>query len=221
MSKLQDANAAKQSTINVLLVVIVGLFMTIFYQMRVNALARDNFTITIPPDLRHGAIVRPDEYGAAAVYSFVKSTFRELYRWEVNGKKDYPRKIEELSPRFTAEYKEFLENDANERNLKGQLENRTRHTLEAPGEVIYTMETANLVEPRDKGEWLVTLTLTAVDRSENFEVRRTTIEYPLLVRLGNISPEKNIWGLVLAGYPADRKPRTVSIEEIEIETLAE
>ena len=214
MNKRGDANAMKQTTINMLFFVVVILAALLVFTTYGIVTTRDNFTISIPPDIKNGAIVNVDEFDTGVVYGFASATFRELHRWENNGYVDYPRKIDELSSRFTAEYYEDLKKDMNRKNEEGELEGRSRYALELDENYSYTPG-SDLVEVIDKGTWIVDVKIILVERVGDFEVKNRKLSYPLVVRRGNISPEKNIWGLLLDGYPKGRFPEEIPDEPEE------
>jgi len=62
----------------------------------------ENLRITIPPDLRHGAVVKPGEYIAATIEAFTKSTF----------------------------HRQWLLDDIENKAAAGELNGRERYTLE-------------------------------------------------------------------------------------------
>lgn len=157
----------------------------------------ENLRITIPPDLRHGAVVKPGEYIAATIEAFAKSTFRELHRWEEDGAVDYGRKLFHLQAYLTPRYRQWLLDDIENKAAAGELNGRERYTLEI-GDTTYDEDN---VQSIDDGSWLVHVRLIIVERVDRVEVKRVGVHYPLRVLKMNISPTKNVWGLAIDGYP--------------------
>ncbi len=212
MTRRGDASAIQLSTINTLKLVIVILAALLVFTTYGLVTTRDNFTISIPPNLQHGAVVNVDEFDIAVVHAFASVTFREIHRWENDGVVDYGQKIDEMAPRLTAEYYEALKKDMNQKNADGELKNRTRYALEIDG--TYTNDGFDaFVTVIDERTWVVDVNVTIVERIEDFEVKNRNITYPLIVRRGNLSPEKNVWGLVLDGYPHGRSPQLIVADE--------
>lgn len=157
----------------------------------------EHLRISIPPDLRKGAVVRPGEFASLTVESFATSIFRELHRWEENGEKDYGKKIQENQAYLTPRYRKWLIEDMNQRYKSGELKQRTRWTLEVDGSAY----NADNVVAYDDGSWLVHVRLRIFEEVGGLEAKNITVHYPLRVVNMNISPQKNHWGLALDGYP--------------------
>lgn len=211
MSKFVSADIARRSHIvtlylfiSVLLVACAGLW----YGWQTSP---QNLRISIPPNLSSGAIVKPGEFHKANVYAFALSTFREINRWEENGTIDYGKKILEMQHRLTPTYREFLVLDMNIKQEKGELKNRSRYALEVSGMSQFQPEYVNTIH---EGKWEVVLHLEIVERVASLESKRIQIKYPMTVVQMNISPEKNIWGLALDGYPVDKRPERIDLASV-------
>lgn len=168
--------------------------------------APDNIRVSIPPDLRHGAVVKPGQYQAATIEAFAKSTFREIHRWEEDGSSDYGRKIYELQAYLTPRYRAWLIADMENKAGAGELDKRERYTLELDDS---TYQEEN-VESLEDGSWLVHVRLMIVERVSGVEAKRVGVHYPLRVVKMNISPTKNVWGLAIDGYPAGMQESKIS-----------
>jgi len=153
--------------------------------------------INIPPSLRHGAVVRPDEHFAANVESFAISTFRQLNRWDEDGAKDYGQNIFDAQVYLTPRYREWLLTDMESKAIAGELRDRTRYTLELDDLSTFGEKTKQF----DDGSWLVNVRLMIVERVAGVEAKRVGVDYPIRVVRMNVSPLKNPWGLALDGYP--------------------
>lgn len=202
-SNLDTANKAHISSLWIVIVVQFAVMGGLWYGWQT---APRDLRISVPPDLRDGAIVRPDEYDAATVFAFAMATFRELNRWEENGVEDYGKKIQGLQARLTPTFREYLIRDMNIKHKKGELKDRVRYALEIPGNSLYRPD---LVRTLADGSWIVDVNLEIVERVASMEAKRRQINYPLRVVRMNISPEQNMWGLALDGYPQDARPTTI------------
>ncbi len=204
MSRTVNALQAQRTTISILLVmlIIASCFLVLLWWGWKSA-PRD-IRISIPPDLRAGAVVKPDEFNAATVFGFTSLYFKELNRWPEDGQVDYPAKIDQfqhyMTPKF---YKEIIA-VMNRKAASGELQGRERYVLDVDG---YGTYEAASVESLDDGSWAVTLRLEVVERLASLEVKRVTIEYPLHVVRMNVSPDRNIFGLALNGLVPGREER--------------
>ena len=212
-----DALATHKTTINVLLFIVIILSSSLVLSIYGLLTSRDNFTISIPPNLQNGAIVNVDEFNLGVVHAFAYNTFREVNRWENDGFIDYGAKIDELAPRFTEPYYEYLKKDMNRKNALGQLKDRTRYALETRGTLYDHELDEDAVTVVNGSTWIVNVEVDIVERIADFEIKTRSTRYPLLVRRGNISPEKNIWGLLIDGYPEGQAPEVLEgdVEETD------
>jgi len=107
-SRYLDAVASSQAHIRTLYLVILFLMMTCVGLWIGWREAPRDLRISIPPDLRSGAIVRPGEYQAANVYAFAMLYQQALYRWEEDGATDFANRIEEFQAYVTPKYLDDL-----------------------------------------------------------------------------------------------------------------
>ncbi len=210
MSKFIDAQAAAHAHIRTLYVVVVFLMLVCMGLWHGWKEAPQFLRISIPPDLRAGAIVRPDEFQAAQVFSFARIYFIALNRWEENGEVDYPNKIHELQAYLTPSYREELIEIMNNKQKRGELDDRTRYSLPLEG---YSEYQDKHVTTLKDGSWIVTLEVEIVEKVGGLEAKRVKIHYPLHIVKINIDPAKNIWGLALDGTPEGHTQRRMTDEE--------
>lgn len=166
----------------------------------------DHLRISIPPDLRKGAVVRPGEFASVTVESFATSIFRELHRWESDGETDYGQKILENQAYLTPRYRKWLIEDMRRRDQDGELKQRVRWTLELDGSA-YNPEN---VVAYDDGSWLVHLRLQIFEEVGGIQAKEIMVHYPLRVVKMNVSPQKNYWGLALDGYPIGMQEQLIN-----------
>ena len=156
----------------------------------------EHLKIDIPPNLQHGAIVRPGEYYAATVEAFANLIFKELNRWYEDGYTEFGQNIFNNQAYLTPRYREWLVNDMENKARAGELKERERFTLS-----VKQVESVDNVRSFDDGSWLVDVRVIVVERIAGQEVKRVGVHYPLRVVRIDISPQKNVWGLALDGYP--------------------
>lgn len=168
-----------------------------------------NIRVSLPPDLRHGAVVKPGEYAAATIQAFAFATFREFNRWEEDGAADYGNKIFAAQAYLTPRYRSWLVKDMEDKAQNGELQGRSRYMLELDG-VGYDSEN---VQSLDDGSWLVHLKVIIVESIGSIEAKRVSVHYPMRVVKMNVSPQRNIWGLALDGYPSGMEEKL--IEDLE------
>ena len=195
-SRLLDAQAAARAHIFTLYMVIMFLMMGcigLWYGWKESP---QYLRISIPPDLRAGAVVRPDEYQAAQVFAFARMHHLALNRWEENGTEDFPKRIEELQAYLTPQYRDTLVQVMQNKMTRGELKGRTRYTLPLEG---YNEYHDQHVKTLEDGSWEVSLEVEIVEKVAGLEAKRVRIRYPLSIVRINIDPVKNIWGLALNG----------------------
>ena len=212
MARTPSIVSAQTAHIRSLYIVIVALVAIAAYAMSGWRNAPKDLRIHLPPDLRSGAVTRPDELHGAHIYNFANQTMRALNRWETNGEEDYGKRIREFEYRLTEEYKEQLLREMNRKHADGELRNRTRYVIERAGFERYEKE---YVVPLEDDSWLVWIDLVIKERTGSIEAKNVTVRYPMRVVRVNISPEKNPWGLAIDGYPRDLEPRRLTASELE------
>ena len=171
--------------------------------------APSDLTIHIPPDLKSGAAVRPNQPGPANVYAFAMYIFQQLYRWPENGAQDFSRTIFELSPYLTPAYREQLIAEMEVKAKRGELAFRERGMQEIPGSG-YTEER---IESLQDGVWVVRLDMELFESVKGMAVKRKHIRYPLRVVHFDIDREINPWGLALDGFHGSGPERLRQHEE--------
>lgn len=163
--------------------------------------APKDLRISIPPDLRSGAIVRPGEYQAATVYAFALLYQQALYRWEENGAENFPQRIEEFQAYLTPSYLEELKRIMNNKMQRGELAKRRRYTIPLTD---YEEYRAEHVETLDDGSWQVNIGLQIVEKVSGIEAKNVRVMYPMHIVRYNIDPVRNVWGLALNGMVAGK-----------------
>lgn len=161
-----------------------------------------NLRVFIPPDLRAGAIVSPDQFQASQIYTFAQMYTVALNSWEEDAMVDYPARIDELEAYMTQSFLDenalIIEKRIKEANLLGV----TRYaTIDSE----YTQYRPEFVTPLPDGTWNVSMVIEYVENDDGLEIYRTKSKYPINVVPINIDPERNIFGFALNGLSPDHQ----------------
>ncbi len=171
--------------------------------------APDNIVVHIPPDLRSGAAVKPDEPSPANIYSFAFYIFQQLNRWPENGANDYGKAIYSLAPYLTPKYQSELQKEVELKGRRGELINRVRGMQERVGHGYSEMR----VDVLGQGTWVVWLDMELHESVKGMAIKRTFIRYPIRVVRYAVDPESNPWRLALDGFSAEG-PRRLLPQEL-------
>ena len=155
-----------------------------------------SLTIHIPPDLKSGAVVYPNEPSPANVYAFAVYIFQQLYRWPHDGAKDFSRAIYAHAGYLTPAYREALIAELESKAKRGELAGRERGMQELPG---HGFRESRVVVLQD-GVWEVIVDMELFETVKGMAVKRKAIRYPLRVVRYDIDREMNPWGLALDGF---------------------
>ena len=153
-------------------------------------------TIHIPPDLKSGAVVHPNEPSPANVYAFAVYIFQQLYRWPNDGATDFSRAIYALSGYLTPAYREALIRELETKAKRGELAGRERGMQELSGHGFSDTRVSILQD----GVWVVMVDMELFETVKGMSVKRKSIRYPLRIVRYDIDREKNPWGLALDGF---------------------
>lgn len=196
MSRFLDATTAQRAHIQSLYFIIIILIIACAGLWVGWREAPRDLRISIPPDLRAGAIVRPGEYQAATVYAFAMLYHQALYRWEEDGATNFAERIEEFQAYVTPKYLDELKQIMASKMERGELAKRRRYTILLTDFEEYRTEH---VETLDDGSWQVSVGLQIVEKVSGIEAKNVKVMYPLHVVRYNIDPVRNVWGLALNG----------------------
>ena len=202
--KVVDEQVAHVTTLRVVLtalLVLNGLLAYGWYQ------APRELIVHQPPDLRSGSTRRATEVPAQSAYAFAFYVFQQLNRWAVDGEADYRDRIHNLAAYFTPQFAEFLQSDFESKRARRELQGRVRSVLEVPGR---TYE-ASRVEIESADSWIVHLDLQVIESYRGETIKNTALRYPLRVVRYDVDPERNPFGLALAGFATT--PERLVVEE--------
>ena len=171
------------------------------------AIVPTSMTIHIPPDLKTGATVEPNDPAPANVYAFAVYIFQQLNRWSLDGASDFSNAIYALAGYLTPAYREFLVTELETKARRGELAGRERGMQELPGHGF----SEDRVQVLQDGVWLVTVDMDLWESVKGMAVKRKAIRYPIRVVRYDVDREANPWGLALDGFGASG-PLTLELE---------
>lgn len=171
--------------------------------------AQDDIVVHLPPDLRSGASLTPDQIHPANVYAFAFYIFQQLNRWPDDGSEDFGKAIFSLSAYLTPNYRAALQKELELKGRRGELIHRVRGMQERPGHTFDELR----VQVLNPETWVVWLDLELQESVKGMSIKRTLIRYPLRVVRYAVDPEKNPWQLALDGF-TDEGPRRLEKEEL-------
>jgi integrating conjugative element protein (TIGR03746 family) len=155
--------------------------------------------VHLPPDLRAGAVVRPEAPQPENVYAFARTLFQGLNYWPDDGQTDYGQAIFQASYYLTPRYREALHADLDFRARQGELAGRVRSVQEIPG---HGYEEGR-VRVLGNGVWVVDLDFRVHEWVRGTRIKTVEVTYPLRVVRFDTDPTRNPWGLALDGYDGD------------------
>lgn len=158
--------------------------------------APDDIVVHIPPDLRSGATLRPDEPTPANVYAFTFYIFQQLNRWPENGAEDYGKAIYSLAAYLTPKFRSELQKELELKGRRGELINRVRSIHERPG---HGYENTKVIIESETS-WIVNIDVELHESVKGMSIKQTLIRYPLRVVKFAVDPETNPWRLALDGF---------------------
>ena len=195
--RYRNAVFAEQSSRRILSIVAILEFVIIAYMWFGWYSAPTNLRITIPPDIRNGATIRPSEVDAANMYQFALHIYQQLNRWQTDGETDYPKNIYRLQAFLTEKYKNELLTRASEKKKLGELQRRTR-TVQQLADHMYEPK---LVKYIGNGVWGVEIQLLLEEyhNQTGMKIKEVKLLAPLRIVESNVDAEKNPWGWLLDG----------------------
>lgn len=161
--------------------------------------APEHLRVHLPPDLRSGAVVAPDDPRPENVYAFARTIFQSLNYWPEDGQTDYGKAIFAAAYYLTPRYRDELHRDLDLRGKGGELAGRVRSVQEIPG---HGYEEGR-VRVLGNGAWVVTLDFRVHEYVRGTRVKTVEVTYPLRVVRMDTDPTQNPWGLALDGYDGD------------------
>ncbi len=146
--------------------------------------------LSLPPQLRYGALLTTGEIHPWEVYAFAGYIHQQLNHWTENGSQDNARNIHRLAAFLSPEYRRWLVREHERR--ESRFRNRQRHLSPVPG----SYGNAS-VEAVGQDIWRVTLDVRLRDYLEDHLYKDIDVRYFLEVVAFDVDPETNEWGLAL------------------------
>ena len=143
--------------------------------------------ISIPPDLKAGAMVRPGEQSPEDVFAFTTTVFLALQHWRQNGTKDYPANIERLRPFMTERFRNLLKADLRKKDSLGELEGIER-TLALPAEYVFDSETVTVV---NNHQWIVKVPFEVKEYVKGTLIKDVEVLYSFVITRLRININQN------------------------------
>ena len=203
--KVLDQQSAHITTLRALIVALVGLNVFLAYGWY---RAPTELIVRQPPDLRSGSTRKATDVPPESVYAFAFYVFQQLNHWAVDGEADYPKRLHSFAAYLTPEFAAVLKDDFEEKRARRELQGRVRSVQEVPGRVYE----ASRVVVKSPESWIVYLDLEIIETYRGETIKNTAVHYPLRVVRYDVDPERNPFGLALAGFAATPQ-RLVSAEE--------
>jgi integrating conjugative element protein (TIGR03746 family) len=167
---------------------------------------QNDFFLHVPPDLSHGANIKPGELQAPNAYAFASFIWRGLNDWPLTGKTDYPTNIKKLECYVSPAFLQWIQKNAKEKNDSGEL-SRTRSLS------LDDAFTSDMVDPIGNNVFDVALTAKVHERIEGLAIKDIIVRYPLRVVADTRSC--NLMGMALDGFYA--QPERTEHEQVLVE----
>lgn len=185
--RFKGENANFHSTIRYHIILNVVLCIALIGSVGLNFSLFKGLSISIPPDLRAGALVKPGVKQPENIFAFTTSVFMSLNSWGENGQNDYPDNIKELLAFITPNFRNELVDDMNKKNKAGELDGITRH-LSLPAEYVFDQDTVTVI---NNNQWIVKLPLEVKEYVDGQLIKDIEVLYSFSVKRMRTSVAKN------------------------------
>ena len=185
--KFKGENANFHSTIRYHIILNIVLCVALIGSVGLNFSLFKGLSISIPPDLRAGALVKPGVKQPENVFAFTTSVFMSLNSWGENGQKDYPDNIKKLLAFITPNFRNELVDDMNKKNKAGELDGITRH-LSLPAEYVFDDDTVTVI---NNNQWVVKLPLEVKEYVDGQLIKDIEVLYSFSVKRMRTSVANN------------------------------
>ena len=176
--KFKGENANFHSTIRYHIILNIVLCLALVGSVGLNYSLFRGLSISIPPDLRAGALVKPGEKQPENVFAFTSNVFMSLNSWGENGQKDYPDNIKKLLAFITPNFRNELVDDMSKKNKAGELQGITRQ-LSLPAEYVFDRDTVTVI---NSNLWIVKLPLEIKEYVDGRLVKDIEVLYSFSVK---------------------------------------
>jgi len=149
--------------------------------------------VSIPPDIRSGAIVELNKSHPANVFAFTAYIFQTLNDWPTDGAVEYGEKIYKLQHFFTKRHMQDLLDDVDSKGRRGELKGRARKVKLLAS---YDEDHADILS---EDSWVIWLDYEVTEHMKGLQIKQVSVRYPIKV-MSTDSTDENPWGLLLDGY---------------------
>lgn len=185
--KFKGENANFHSIIRYHILLNVVFCIALIGSIGLNFSLYQGLSISIPPDLRAGALVKPGVKQPENVFAFTTSVFMSLNSWGENGQKDYPENIKKLLAFITPNFRNELIDDMNKKNKAGELDGITRQ-LSLPAEYVFDRDTVTVI---NSDLWVVKLPLEVKEYVDGQLIKDIEVLYSFSVKRMRTNVAKN------------------------------
>jgi integrating conjugative element protein (TIGR03746 family) len=174
LSEPRNALTARDSHIWTLRIALVIVSLVALGLVGILYSKQNDFFVHVPPDLSHGANIKPGELLAPNAYAFAAYIWRELNDWQEGGRKDYPKNIKSYQCYVTPSFLHWLEKNNKEKSAAGELERMRSLSVQ-------DVFRDDMVKPIGGNTFEVTLTMQLHERIEGQPIKDIVIRYPFRV----------------------------------------
>lgn len=177
-----------------------------------------SITVNIPPAIpESGLKVKAGAITSARVYAFTYYIWQSIQTWPNNGLEDYSNNLTNFSPYLTVDFQNVLKDEGAKMNTQGFLFQHQQMTFGIDG---------SSFDPKDvkyvgDGTWLVHLSMRTInavappEKNQGFSESHVAMDaqtsFVFKVVRYDYAPDKNHWGLAIAGYAVP--PKVVKVNK--------
>jgi len=192
----KDALANKRATIRHLIILNIVLGAALLGSTGFNYTLFRGLSISQPPDLRTGALIKPGEKYPEDVFAFTTMVFQSLQNWRINGLEDYEKNIDKVAAFITQDFRTQLKKDHLKKDRNGELEGITRQ-IALPAEFIFSDDT---VVVKNSNEWIVKVPMEIKEYVKGELIKDIEVLYSFIVRRARTDITRNAYQIAIDGY---------------------
>lgn len=177
----------------------------------------ETITVNVPPVIPDSGIrLKANTITPARIYAFAYYVWQSIQTWSHDGLSDYAANLKNFSPYLTSKFQNTLKDEGKKMSTEGFLYKHQQMMFGADG---------NSFSPEDvkyiNGAWLVHLNMRTINTvappdeehgfSESHVAMDAETSFVFKVIKYDYAPDKNHWGLAIAGYAAE--PKVIKINK--------
>lgn len=155
--------------------------------------------ISIPPNLPYGGSFTSNTHHPWEIFNFAGYIWQQYSGWSTDGSVNASVNLQRLAAFFTPAEQAQLKRELEMRQQRGEVAGRIR-TVRPYG--VYTPDKVRRTGP---DSWLVRLDQHVAESIDGIVVKQGLFRYSLKVLAADLDPERNPWGLLLAGRQEVRR----------------